>query len=63
MLKFLGVFLIFAGMMAIGGSAGDCDGDCMEYANSLEQMLITCVIGLSLMATGGYILYKENDNG
>ena len=63
MLKFLGVFLILAGLMAIGGSAGDCDGKCMEYANSLEQMLITCVIGLMLMATGGYILYKENDNG
>ena len=60
MLKFLGVFLIFAGMMAIGGSSGDCDGKCIEYPNSLEQMLITCVIGLMLMATGGYILYKEN---
>ena len=63
MLKFVGVFLILAGLMAIAGSAGDCDGKCMEYANSLEQMLIICFIGLTLMATGGYILYKENDNG
>ena len=33
MMKFLGTFLILAGLMAIGGSAGDCDGKCMEYAN------------------------------
>ena len=56
----LGAFFVFAGLVAIAGSANDCDGKCMEYANSLEQMLITCVIGLMLMATGGYILYKEN---
>tara|TARA_B100000925_G_scaffold33123_1_gene21966 strand:+ start:268 stop:453 length:186 start_codon:yes stop_codon:yes gene_type:complete len=60
MLKFLGTFLILAGLMAIAGSAGDCDGDCMEYANSLEQMMIICLVGFSMMATGGYILYKEN---
>ena len=60
MLKFVGVFLILAGLMAIAGSAGDCDGDCMEYANSLEQMMIICLVGFSMMATGGYILYKEN---
>ena len=60
MLKFLGTFLMLAGLMAIAGSAGDCDGDCMEYANSLEQMMIICLVGFSMMATGGYILYKEN---
>ena len=60
MLKFLGTFLILAGLMAIAGSAGDCDGDCMKYANSLEQMMIICLVGFSMMATGGYILYKEN---
>lgn len=60
MLKFVGVFLILAGLMAIAGSAGDCDGKCMEYANSLEQMMIICLVGFSMMATGGYILYKEN---
>ena len=61
--QMLGAFFIFAGLVAIAGSAGDCDGKCMEYANSLEQMMIICLIGLSMMATGGYILYKENDNG
>ena len=61
MLKFLGVFLIFAGMMAIGGSSGDCDGKCMEYANSMGEMMIAIFIGLTLMVTGGIIIY--NDNG
>ena len=60
MLKFLGVFLIFAGMMAIGGSSGDCDGKCMEYANSMEEMMITIFIGLTLFVTGGIIIWKEN---
>ena len=61
--QMLGAFFIFVGLVAIAGSAGDCDGKCMEYANSLEQMMIICFIGLSMMVTGGYILYKENDNG
>lgn len=60
MLKFLGVFLILAGLMAIGGSAGDCDGKCMEYANSMEEMMIAIFIGLTLFVTGGIILWKEN---
>ena len=39
MLKFVGVFLILAGLMAIAGSAGDCDGKCMEYANSFGEII------------------------
>ena len=56
----LGAFFVFAGLVAITGSANDCDGKCMEYANSLEEMLIICFIGLTLIATGGIILWKEN---
>jgi len=56
----LGGFLIFAGLMAVAGSAGDCDGKCMEYANTMEEMAIAIVIGLTLMATGGIIIYNEN---
>ena len=41
-------------------SAGDCDGKCMEYANTLEEMMIICFIGLTLLVTGGIIIYKEN---
>ena len=60
MIKFVGVFLILAGLMAIAGSAGDCDGKCMEYANSMEEMMITIFIGLTLFVTGGIIIWKEN---
>ena len=59
MKNILGGFLIFAGLMAVAGSAGDCDGKCMEYANTMEEMAIAIVIGLTLMATGGIIIYNE----
>ena len=58
MLKFVGVFLILAGLMAIAGSAGDCDGKCMEYANSWYEMFMTMGIGFMLVGTGAFILYK-----
>ena len=60
MKNILGGFLIFAGMMAVAGSAGDCDGKCMEYANTMEEMAMAIVIGLTLMATGGIIIYNAN---
>ena len=56
MKNILGGFFIFAGMMAIAGSAGDCDGKCMEYANTMEEMVFAIVIGLTLMAIGGIII-------
>ena len=56
----LGGFLVFAGMMAIAGSANDCDGKCMEFANSLEEMLVIIGIDLTMMVTGGIIIYNDN---
>ena len=58
MMKFVGTFLIFAGLVAIAGSAGDCDGKCMEYANSYYEMFMTMGIGFMLVGTGAFILYK-----
>ena len=60
MKNILGGFLIFAGLMAVAGSAGDCDGKCMEYANTMEEMAMAIVIGLTLMATGGIMIYNAN---
>ena len=57
----LGGFLVFAGMMAIAGSANDCDGKCMEFANSLEEMLVIIGIGLTMMVTGGIIIYNDKN--
>ena len=60
MKNILGAFLVFAGLIAMGGSAGDCDGKCMEQANTLGEMLMVAFIGLTMMLTGGIILYNEN---
>ena len=56
----LGCFLVVCGMIAVAGSAGDCDGKCMEYANSMGEMMIAIFIGLTLIVTGGIIIWKEN---
>ena len=56
----LGGFLVVCGMIAIAGSAGDCDGKCMEYANSMGEMMIAIFIGLTLMVTGGIMIYNDN---
>ena len=60
MMKVLGSFLVVMGLVAIAGSAGDCDGKCMEYANSMGEMMIAIFIGLTLIVTGGIIIWKEN---
>ena len=46
-------------MMA--GAAGDCDGDCVEQANTLGEMIMYALIGLSLFVSGGLIAIKENN--
>ena len=60
LMNVLGCFLIVTGIIAIAGSAGDCDGKCMEYANSMGEMMIAIFIGLTLIVTGGIIIWKEN---
>ena len=60
MKSILGAFFVIAGLVAMAGSAGDCDGKCVEDANSIEEMMITIFIGLTLFVTGGIILWKEN---
>jgi len=35
MKSILGSFLVIAGIIAMAGSANDCDGACMETANTL----------------------------
>jgi len=54
--------LIATGIILAAGSAGDCDGKCMEYANSLSEMIMYGFIGISLMALGGAIAISENNS-
>ena len=57
----LAIFLVFMGLIAIAGSANDCDGKCVETANTIGEMMMIVFIGLSMMVTGGTILIKNSN--
>ncbi len=48
--------LVIVGIMAMAGSANDCDGACMETANTLGEMLLVAGVGLAMVLFGGMIL-------
>lgn len=56
-----GSTLIFLGIIAAAGMAGDCDGKCMELANPIWLMLL---IGLgsvcSILLGGIFLMLPEN---
>ena len=52
-LNVFGAIALAVGLMAIAGSANDCDGKCMEYANDLPTMLMVVGYGLISMLGGG----------
>ena len=51
--------LIFAGLLVMAGSANDCDGACMETANTIGEMLMVASVGLAMFATGAAIAIKN----
>ena len=55
----IGAILIFGGLVVAAGSAGDCDGKCMEYANSLGDMLTYAAAGIG-MILAGFFLVKDS---
>ena len=52
--------MIFVGIMMIAGSANDCDGACMENANTIGEMITISLMGLALMIVGGFGFAKTN---
>ena len=52
----IAMVLIAVGIMAMAGSANDCDGACMETANTLGEMLVVAGVGLAMTLFGGMIL-------
>lgn len=52
----IGAILVFGGLVAMAGSAGDCDGACMEQANTIGEMLMVIAGGLVAMAIGAVLL-------
>jgi hypothetical protein len=61
MKSFIGSIFILGGVVAIAGSGGDCDGKCMEYANSIGEMLKIMFFGILALAFGGYLVYSSNE--
>jgi len=57
----LGGLMVALGLMAIAGSANDCDGACMETANTLGEMMFIVFWGLISMVVGTTILVKTSN--
>ncbi|MBK92775.1 MAG: hypothetical protein CMP33_00320 [Rickettsiales bacterium] len=55
----IGYILIALGIMAMAGSAGDCDGKCVENANTIGQMLIIAGTGLAMFLFGAMLLLSN----
>ena len=55
-LQLFGGTAIFLGLMIAAGSAGDCDGKCMEQANDLATMLMVAGTGLVMMVAGAFFV-------
>ena len=60
MINTFGALLIVIGIMMMAGSGNDCDGKCMESANTLTEMLMYSLMGLAVMLVGGFITIKSN---
>ena len=56
MKSLLAAFFIFAGFVMMAGSANDCDGACMEQANTIGEMLTVIAGGIVAMAIGAVLL-------
>jgi len=51
-----GAIAICVGLMMAAGSAGDCDGKCMEQANDLATMLLLAGTGVVFMLAGAFFV-------
>ena len=56
MKSIISAILIFLGIAMMAGSAGDCDGKCVENANTIAEMLIIAGTGLAMFLFGAMIL-------
>ena len=55
----IGAILLMVGIVMMAGSGGDCDGKCMENANTIGEMLAVAGFGAILALAGGVILFKD----
>jgi hypothetical protein len=54
--------LILTGIIMMAGSANDCDGACMETANTLSEMLMVAFLGLVVSGSGALLMLYKNKN-
>ena len=59
----IGFTLIVVGMMAAGGSAGDCDGKCMSQANDTATMLMVAGAGIFATLVGALAVFSAHNEG
>ena len=59
-ISIIGYLLVALGIMAMAGSAGDCDGKCVENANTIMEMLTFAGIGLALFLFGFMLILQKN---
>ena len=57
----IATLMLAIGIIMIAGSGGDCDGKCMEQANTISEMLMFAGIGLSFFITGALILISNRN--
>ena len=51
-----GAIAICVGLVMAAGSAGDCDGKCMEQANDLATMVVLAGTGIVFMLSGVFFV-------
>ena len=56
----IATLLLFGGIVMMAGSAGDCDGRCVENANTISEMLMYAGLGLALFITGSAVLITNS---
>ena len=49
-------FFIMFGLVLMAGSGGDCDGKCMEYANTQGETMLYGFIGLMSFIMGAILI-------
>jgi len=58
-LNTIATLLVSVGIVMMAGSAGDCDGKCVEQANTIGEMLMFAGIGLTMFITGSAVLISN----
>jgi len=55
----IGSVLIMVGLMAMAGSANDCDGACMDQANTIGEMLMVAGAGMFAVIVGALTVFNS----